>query len=140
MNATEHSKYIPPPENGPDRGSIYDVESVEFYSVSNRYTVRSDLEVPDTRIEFNQSEISSEADHDRPHQKLDDSNQDPSGSKRTNIEQLCTYKSAAWASEVIQYKAENASHELTIVSNISNPTMCPNNIKNLILTSAAILC
>ena len=122
MNATEHTRYIAPPdsplENGPDYGSVYDVESVEFYSVSGRYTVRSDLEVPSTRIEFNDSEIASEADKDRPHQQLDDSNQDPSGFKRTTVEQLCSYKSAAWASEVIQYKTENSSHELTIVSDI----------------------
>ena len=90
LNATEHSKYIPPPEvyDGPDRGSIYTVKTVEFYSESNRFTIRSDLEVPDTRIEFNESEIESETDKDRPHQKLDDSNQDPSGSKRTTLIQL----------------------------------------------------
>ena len=117
LNATENSRPIPQFSPGPDRGSIYNVESVEFYSVSNRYTIlSSDVIIPDTKIEFNESEISSEADKDRPHQRLDDSNADPSGNKRTNIDQLCSYESVSWASKVIKYKTANASHELTIVS------------------------
>ena len=109
---------IPTPGEAPDRGSIYHTETTEFYSVSNRYTVRSDVEYPETHVSFNLSEVESEADKDRPHQQKDDSNLDPSGAKRTTIEQLCSYQSVTWASEAVGYKTENPSHELTIVSTL----------------------
>ena len=117
MNATNNSQTTAPLAEFVDRGSIYHVESVEFGCEWDRYTaLSSDATVPPDQPSYNPSQVESEPEKDRPHQKQDDSDMDPAGFVKTTIAQLCSYQSVAWASEVITYTTENVSHTLTTVS------------------------
>ena len=74
MNATENSKPSVHHSPGPDRGSIYHAESVEFHAEWDKYTVlSSDAEIEPDHLSYDPSNVESEPDRDRPHQKQDDS-------------------------------------------------------------------
>ena len=82
---------------------------------SARFTVVSDEHSAIEGEAPNQSEMVSETDYDRPHNRNDDS--DITLDKcQTNLQALCTYESVRWAKEIVLYDAPNPNQTLTTVS------------------------
>ena len=97
-------------------GSVFDVPSERSDSPA---PVPSHIEYDsDDMISVPESDVPTEHDAERPHNRNDDSNLEVSGSNQTSLQALCTLQSVAWATRVVTF--ENGHQPDQILLLVSN--------------------
>ena len=61
------------------------------------------------------SDVRTEVDPNRPHNRPDDSNQEISGSTQTSLEAMCDLQSVAWAARVVRYENGHSPDQILLL-------------------------
>ena len=69
----------------------------------------------DDLISVSGSDVPTECDQNRPHNRADDSNLEVSGSKQSSLDALCTLQSVAWAARVVKHDDGHPDQVLLMV-------------------------